>query len=125
MNEEEFDVARDKLVYRPDGETVAWGVDSYAGLPVFAGFDNVRVGERMGYRMPLLTGLGTFCGSGLCLVVADRDAVPPAPGSTEKDEVHNMECDDGQMHNVLVVTKNCDTSLRAFVWKFGQCPWRV
>ena len=50
-----FDVARDKLVYRPDGESVVSGANSIAELPVYPGSENLRFGAQFGYLMPALT----------------------------------------------------------------------
>ena len=64
VNEKAFDVARCKSVYRPDWESMAWAVNSFAELLVFPGSENVRVGQQIGYRAPASTGLERSYGSG-------------------------------------------------------------
>ena len=69
--------------------------------------------------MPVLTGLPPSTGFGIWLAVAESNAVLTAPGPSGTNEVHEMVDAESEAHNDLRVTKNSDTLLSIFSWKFG------
>ena len=78
--------------------------------------------------MPVLKGCGASCGPGLRLAVADRDAVLPARGTTEKDAEHVTAGGDGEIRQGPRAAKKCRAPLRIVARKYGHCattkyPW--
>lgn len=87
---------------------LARGVNSFAELPVYSnsfagcqlfqlvgeGPGNEHVGGQMRYRMPVLEGLKTSCGSGPSLAAADRVAAGTVPGASKTDCGRAMESEE-------------------------------
>ena len=68
-----------RMPMQSDGSTLAWGVNSFARLPVHGGAFSEDVAQTAGHSMPCVRSLKTSLYSGLWAAVVDYNPAVSAP----------------------------------------------